>query len=410
MTADQAAPAATRRHGAEQRRVMMIAPTSFFGDYGCHVRILEEIRTLQARGYRVALVTYHMGRNLPEVDIRRTMAIPLRQQYEVGSSRHKIAFDLLLFGRAALTLLQFRPHLIHAHLHEGALIGWVLAKLSHKPLVFDFQGSLTGEMVDHGFIKPAGIFFRPMWRLEKLIDHLAPRILTSSERARAVLLEEFGCQPERVAAVPDGVNTRVFCPAKRDAAWQAWRRAYGVPAGRIVVVYLGLLATYQGIDHLLQAAQIICAQRSDVHFLLGGYPNIEHYHDMARRMGLSEQVTLAGKIPYEQAHRFMGLGDIAVSPKLSRTEGAGKLLDYMALGLPTVTFDTQVSHEYLDDWGVYAQVADSADLARCLLALADDPERRSALGAALRQRAQERFSWDASAAVIERTYDSLLGR
>ena len=64
----------------------MVAPTSFFADYGCHVRILEEARVLQRRGHEVTIVTYHTGRNLPDMDIRRTLPIPWRRDYEVAVS------------------------------------------------------------------------------------------------------------------------------------------------------------------------------------------------------------------------------------------------------------------------------------------------------------------------------------
>ncbi|HOU40297.1 MAG TPA: glycosyltransferase family 1 protein, partial [Promineifilum sp.] len=49
----------------------MIAPTSFFSDYGGHIRILEETRALQARGVEVAIVTYYKGNDVPGIDIRR---------------------------------------------------------------------------------------------------------------------------------------------------------------------------------------------------------------------------------------------------------------------------------------------------------------------------------------------------
>ena len=42
-----------------------------------------------------------------------------------------------------------------------------------------------------------------------------------------------------------------------------------------------------------------------------------------------------------------GLGDVAVAPKMSETEGAGKIVNYLAMGLPVVTFDTQVSRRKL---------------------------------------------------------------
>src|SRR5947209_14598951 len=76
--------------------VLMVAPTSFFADYGCHVRILEEARVLQALGHRVTIVTYALGRNLSDIVIRRTPPLPWHADYEVGSSRHKFAFDTYL--------------------------------------------------------------------------------------------------------------------------------------------------------------------------------------------------------------------------------------------------------------------------------------------------------------------------
>ena len=386
----------------------MIAPTSFFADYGCHVRILEEARALQKLGHQVAIRTYHNGRDLPELDIRRTMSIPWRQDYEVGSSRHKIAFDLLLFLRTIAAMGQFRPHLIHAHLHEGALMGYLLSKLWRVPLVFDFQGSLTSEMVDHGFLSSDGPFYAPMLRLERFIDRVAPQILTSSTHAAELLVRDFGCSAKRITHVPDCVNTDVFKPPERNEAWRNLKRAWNIPLERTVIGYLGLLADYQGIDHLLQAAQQICARRDDVHFLIAGYPNVEHYCALAKNLEIWDHVTFTGRVTYKDAPRLLSLGDIAVSPKLSKTEGAGKLLNYMAMALPTVVFDTDVSREYLGEYGVYAARGDVDSLAGALEALVDDPQRRAALGASLQQRACERYSWDAAAQIILNVYASVM--
>ncbi|MBC7255717.1 MAG: glycosyltransferase, partial [Chloroflexi bacterium] len=318
------------RRGKKERagayRVLMVAPTSFFADYGCHVRILEETRALQKEGCRVTICTYHNGQDLPGLEIHRTMSIPWRKGYEVGSSRHKIAFDILLFLRTLWSMFSVRPDVIHAHLHEGALIGSILSKLWGVPYVFDFQGSLTGEMMDHGFLKPGGRAYRFMRRLEEWIDRTAPYILTSSTHAARLLIETFHCPAERLFCAPDAVNTTIFRPFPRDESWAAYKRRWGIPEGRTVVVYLGLLAPYQGTDHLLRAAQILCAERDDLHFLIAGYPHLERYQRLARDLGIEGHVTFTGRIPYEEAPRLLALGDLAVSPKLSKTEGAGKLL------------------------------------------------------------------------------------
>jgi len=54
-------------------KVLMIAPTSFFADYGCHVRIFEETRILEKLGHKVTIVTYRNGDPVAGLDIRRTL-------------------------------------------------------------------------------------------------------------------------------------------------------------------------------------------------------------------------------------------------------------------------------------------------------------------------------------------------
>ena len=408
MNSEPTGPALAPSPSSLHYRVLMLAPTSFFADYGCHVRILEETRALEKLGHQVVICTYHNGRNLPGLDIRRTMSIPWRQDYEVGSSRHKIAFDALLFWRAMRAMVEYRPHIIHAHLHEGALIGYVLSKLSDRPMVFDFQGSLSGEMVDHHFLPSSGLRYRAVRRLERFIDRTSPHILTSSSHATRLLTDTFGCSPRRITVVPDSVNTEVFAPRTRALAWQGERRRWGIPPERAVIVYLGLLAEYQGTDLLLHALRSICNRRDDVHLLLGGYPNLERYRRLASDLGVADRVTFADRVPYERAPQFLSLGDVAVSPKLSETEGAGKLLNYMGMGLPTVAFDTEVSREYLGEHGAYAVRGDRESLAREIEAILADEERRARLGSALRRRAMEHYSWDAAGRRIQDVYTSLM--
>ena len=389
--------------------ILMIAPTSFFADYGCHVRILEEAQILQRLGNSLTICTYHNGRDLDGLDIRRTMGIPWRKGYEVGSSRHKIAFAALLSLTTLRTALRRKPDVIHAHLHEGALIGHVVAKLRGVPLVFDFQGSMTSEMIDHRFLNPDGPFYGPVRWLEELIDHFPHPIITSSRHAARLLLEEFRCAPEQVETVPDCVNTEFLSPHQDAETIRRLKAQWGIPSDSLVVVYLGLLAEWQGTGHLLRAARVICQSRSDVHFLIMGFPAVGKYRAMARELGIAERVTFTGRVRYEQIPPRLALGDIAVAPKLSATEGSGKILNYMAMQLPTVAFDTPVSREYLGELGVYARAGEVDSLAAAITSLMDSPERRLSLGAALRERAAERYTWEQAGRKIMQVYESLCG-
>ena len=392
-------------------KILMIAPTSFFSDYGCSVRILEEARILQARGNELIICTYRNGTDLPGLAIKRTPSIPFRQRYEVGSSPHKIGFDLLLFWTVLFSALRRRPDVIHAHMHEGALIGLLVGRLLGIPVVFDFQGSLTAEMVDHKFLHQRSIFYRPLRWLERMIDQKVPAIFTSSHNAKRLLINEFGCHPENVHTVPDCVNTEGFYPSSEaEQAVLAERKlAMGIPAGRRVVAYLGLLADYQGTDVLLQAAAYLVQRRENVHFLIMGFPAVDEYRLKAIQLGLDGYITFTGKVPYRQAREFLAVGDIAVAPKLSATEGSGKILNYMAMGLPTVAFDMPVSREYLGDLGIYAAPADPLSLAQAL----DQGlfgNKHNSTGTELRAVAKERYSWDHAADRILQTYHAVCRR
>jgi glycosyltransferase involved in cell wall biosynthesis len=385
----------------------MIAPTSFFSDYGCSVRILEETRILQSHRHNVTICTYRNGQDLPGIPIVRTASIPFREHYEVGSSLHKVAFDFLLFWTVLYRAIRRRPDVIHAHMHEGALIGLVASGLLRIPMIFDFQGSMTSEMLDHKFLTKGSPFYRLLRWLEERVDRRARVILTSSENARRLLIEEFDCRPERVLPLVDCVDAEQFRPAleseKEELA--ARRASLRIPDGRKIVVYLGLLAPYQGTDALLQAAEGIVRERQDVHFLIMGFPSVDHYRAVARGRGLAAHTTFTGKIPYHQARDYLALGDVAVAPKLSATEGSGKILNYMAMGLPTVTFDTPVSREYLGDKGIYARAGDAESLAQALLrTLAMEPDRARALSRELRQAAIEDYSWERAVHTIRLAY------
>jgi glycosyltransferase involved in cell wall biosynthesis len=140
-----------------------------------------------------------------------------------------------------------------------------------------------------------------------------------------------------------------------------------------------------------------------------GYPGVARYQAKARKLGLTQDITFTNKIPYEQAPRYLALGDIATAPKLSATEGSGKILNYMAMALPTVAFNMPVSREFLGDGGIYATEHSSEALAAALNRALDlSDEERARLGQYLRQRAVRYFSWEWAGEQIEAVYLALL--
>lgn len=387
---------------AATRRALIVAPTPFFGDRGCHVRIYEEVRALARLGVQSEVVTYPFGNEIDGVTTRRGRRVPGVREQAVGPSYGRVFLDASLTAAALRAARHLKPHVVHAHLHEGIAIGAVVRARLGVPLVADLQGSLTAELVDHGFFGPTGAMPATARRAERWLVGLPDAVLASS-RATATLLESQGVDRARVTYLPDGVDLDQFRPSAPDPELT---RALGLE-GRRVVVFLGLLTAYQGVDLLLESATEVVRRVPDAHFLIMGYPNEDAYRRRAQALGLARHVTLTGRIPYDQAARYLTLGQLAVSPKRSLTEANGKLLNYMACGLATVATDTPVNRDLLGPSGVYVPVDDARALAATLAEMLQDPVRLGQVGAALRRRAETEYAWPALARTVLTVYDTV---
>ncbi len=383
-------------------KILMLAPTPYFADRGCHVRIYEEARALMKLGHDVCIVTYHLGRDMPGVRVVRIPQIPWYKKLEAGPSWHKPYLDILLLLKAYGVAKSFRPDIIHAHLHEGALIGYLLKFALRLPLLFDCQGSLSGESINHGFLRKKSLLHRVFSVTERLIDRCADMIITSSDDGRRELIADFGISSDKIVSLIDGVDAQVFRPYSRRQA----RLELGISGEAKVIVYLGLFNQYQGLDLLMDVIPSVIARVPGAHFLLMGFPD-EEYRIKAAEMGLEGVITFTGRVPYQSAPLFLSAGDLAVSPKLARTEANGKLFNYMACGLPTVAFDSAVNREILGDCGFYAEYGSADSFAAAIADVLNNSGLMSEMGAHSRERAVKIHSWDVRAVQLDAVYRKL---
>jgi glycosyltransferase involved in cell wall biosynthesis len=385
-------------------RILMIAPTPFFADRGCHVRILGEVRSLQAAGCEVTVCTYHHGRDIDGVRTERIPRLPGYRKLSAGPSNAKYVADPLLLIRSLGVALREPPDVIHAHLHEGALLGRFVRSATGAPLLFDYQGSLTDELAAHGYLdrsRPVGRLFEG---LEGWIDGGADVVVASSGRAANFLRTRL--HDERVRTVLDGVDASEFKPLTGDDRTVV-RDRFEISPDSILAVYVGVLADYQGIDLLLDNLGPVLATHPQLQVLLAGYPE-EEYRRRASELGLADRVLFPGKVPFEDTRTLTASADIGLTPKLSASEGNLKVYNYLACGLPVVAFDNAVNREILGDLGVYAPPGDGAGFAQALGELCGDETRRLDLGRRGRERAETELSWDRAAERLSEIYRELL--
>jgi glycosyltransferase involved in cell wall biosynthesis len=393
-------------------KILVIAPTPFFSDRGTHIRIFEEAYALEGRGHEITIATYHIGKDLPEelnskIDVRRIRRLLFwYKKLEAGPDWQKIILDLLLIKKVFFLARTKRPDIIHAHLHEGVLIGWIVQKLlffRDIKLVADFHGSLTKEMVSHAYLKQS--LLQKLFRaVETWIDNLGDRAVASSwDNAEEINQMR---KKNKATVLPDGTRLRMFenLPSKNDI-----RKAYGVPEDKVVVAYTGALIPNKGIKLFLEAIPLLASKYSVVHFVVAGFP-VDQITDYTNTQVFQERVTIISPLPYYDLPKVLRMSDIGVDPKdASVRQASGKTLQYMGAGLPVAVFETENNREYLARGGTYAKEATAESLALAIGELIESQELRESRGAICRERA-ENFSWEHTALLAEELYKQVVSK
>ena len=387
-------------------KILVIAPTPFFADRGTHIRILEESLALEKRGHKITIATYHIGKNIDEsvktdIDVRRIRRLLFwYKKLEAGPDWQKIILDLMLIRKAFYLARTQKPEIIHGHLHEGVLIGWIVKKClfwRKIKLVADFHGSLTKEMVSHSYLS-GGALKKVFLAIEKWIDNLGDAAFTSSEENTK---EIVGLRYDhRVETVLDGANLAHY--ENLQSKFEL-KKEFELPLEKTIVIYTGALMLNKGIEYLLEAIPKVLAKNPDTFFVLAGFP-IEGAEKFVEQKKLTENVRLVSPLNYFDMPKLLLASDIGIDPKDSSTsQASGKILQYMAAGLPVVCFDRENNRSYLADGGQYCQEISADGLAEEILELIKNPAAMESKGK-LNKLKIAQFSWDKSAEEIEKIY------
>lgn len=174
------------------------------------------------------------------------------------------------------------------------------------------------------------------WR--KLFLDEADAVVCVSRFTREALIGLMRTAPSKIAVLPNGVDTerfRVRAPAADVAA------RYGV-ASRRVLLSVGRLVPRKGMDHLVQAMEIVTRTHPEVHLLIAGEgPLRATLADLIDARGLGGSVTLLGAVTDEALAELYALADIFALPNRQMpdgdTEGFGLVfLEANACGKPVI--------------------------------------------------------------------------
>lgn len=395
----------TPPHTMPKARVLQIAPTPFFADRGCHIRIEGIVNSLEALGLENTLCTYHHGRDVEGITTRRISPIKKYTQTSAGPNKYKLWADWKLLWTSFSEYRKQQPVAIHAHLHEGLMIGLCLKLMffwKRTPLIADIQGSLSGELESHGSFKKLPFLRWPTLQLEKLLLLCANHVVCSSTHSLSQIIIDFGMSKNRISLAQDGANATQKPPAKEIVQTKS---LLGIPNDKCIVVYSGALLDAKGLNEL---KQVILAHKEDtkLHFLIVGYP-VENLSAFLKEQQLTELCTLTGQLDFSELHKHLYLADIAIDPKCSAAgEGSGKMLNYLACGLPVVAFDNQNNRDFLPEGTVLStsieHMVDRLEL------LTNNKNQRAQTASNNLRQFKEYYSWDITEGQLRSVYSKFV--
>jgi glycosyltransferase involved in cell wall biosynthesis len=110
--------------------------------------------------------------------------------------------------------------------------------------------------------------------------------------------------------------------------------------------------------------------------------------------------------------RYLSTADICLDPNpsspLNDVSTWIKVMEYMALGKPVVSFDLKETRTSAGEAAVYVPPNDEAAFARAVAALMDDADRRSRMGEIGRRRIDAELSWNITSRNLLSAYGQLL--
>lgn len=380
-------------------KILVLAPHPYYTERGTPIAVSLLLRALLEQGHDLELLTFHLGRDetLPPGRIHRIRPwFPIRY-VPPGLSLRKLICDFFMFWKFAGLMIRKRYDVVHA-VEEASFMALVMCPLRSTPYIVDMDSLMTTQIVDrHTWLRPLrGVL---LW-FESLPIRCAAVVVPMCD-GLADAVRRY--KPKRMVVLRD--------VSMREGLQQACNeRLRDIPgmASRIVM-YVGNLESYQGIDLLLESFARLTRSREDVDLVvIGGVPQIiAQYENKIVALGVGERVHFLGPRPVSQLDGFLSQADVLVSPRLSGINTPMKLYSYLDSGVPVVATELPSHTQVMSgEIGLLAK-PDKQSLAEAVARLLDDPALGERLAKNARAHIEREHSYDAYKSRVEEIYAHL---
>jgi glycosyltransferase involved in cell wall biosynthesis len=316
-------------------------------------------------------------------------------------------------GEVTELVRTLRPQVLHAATdHRNGSVALAVRDRTGTPMVYEVRGFLEETWASRD-PKRIGSQRHVLQRdREAFIMRSADAVVTLAETMATEIVER-GVPREKIFLAPNAVDDSLLV-AEYDGA--AFRAAYGIEPGEIVMGSVSSIVAYEGFATMINSAALLRDQGAPVKVLLVG-DGVERAAllEQVEELGLGDIAILPGRVGPEEALQAQAAIDIFVCPRedlrVCRLVTPLKPVEAMALGKPVVLSDLPALSELVgtDGAGLLVPAGDPEALAKAIAGLRDDPERRAAMGEAGRAEVASKRTWSRVAETYRDIYQSIAG-
>jgi glycosyltransferase involved in cell wall biosynthesis len=405
----------------------MLVENSFPRD----TRVRNEAATLSAAGFTVSVIALRGASERPRevvggVTVYRLPRLTLfeklpakrstllgallnRIRVIVGYVAEYVYFTAGCFVVACYVAVREGVDVIHAHNPPDTLVlvGAVF-KLFGKKFVFDHH-DLCPELYYSRYKTTGGLVARALRFFEALSVKLADVVIATNESYRRIDIERNRANPDKVFIVRNGPDVSRVKLVEPDSFLKA--------KAPIILGYVGAMNPQDGVDYLLRALGHVVHDRHRKDFycvLIGDGDSLDELKSQARALRIDDRVLFTGFIPDDDMVRYLSTADICLDPNpsspLNDVSTWIKVMEYMALGKPVVSFDLKETRFSAAEAAVYVPPNDERQFAEAIVQLMDDPLTRRKMGECGKGRVQRDLGWHITSRHLLSAYHRLFPR